>query len=358
MRFEPSGPGAAARAWLEARIRATWSGRPAQGLLLASSAFALAHDLRDFLFEAGIAKSRQPPIPVLSVGGLTAGGSGKTPIAAEVSRWLDEAGWRASLVTAGLADEMRALALLAPHAMVEGGSDRLAAVRRAARSGAEIAVLDSGFQHRALRRVLDLVCVDLRGWNLPGRRRLPAGPFRERSGALARADAVVVVVRGDPDRAVAAGVEDSVRRFAVGGPVAVCRLMPVGFQPGNALAGSAPPGPLSVAAAGVMWPDDLFAAVRALGLTPSVELAFRDHEPFAPDRLARLLDAAREGGVVCSLKDAVKLGPLLADRVPVWYVEERPRWQLGGEVLRRGVLRIAQTVTGRPATGGLSGRRS
>lgn len=337
------------RTRLEARIRESWTGRAGRGLLAAAGAYGFAHDLRDFLYETGIARGRCAPIPVFAVGGLTAGGSGKTPVAAAVAGWLADAGWRAALVTAGQGDEMRALELLALRVRVEGGRDRLAAVRRAARAGAEVAVLDSGLQHRALTRALDIVCVDPRSWSLPGRRRLPAGPFRERSGALARADAVVVVARGEVDAAALVEVGGPVRRFAPAAALAVCRLEPTALRAANALAASALPGPRSVAAAGVMWPEDLFRAVRALGVDPGAEIAFPDHEPFGPDRLERLVATAREGGVVCTLKDAVKLGPLLEGRLPVWYVEERPRWERGGEVLRRGVLDLAERATGRSA---------
>ncbi len=333
------------------RLRGRWRDGPGTGLRSAARLYGLGHDLRDFLYDAGVLPARRASVPVISVGGLTAGGSGKTPVAAEVGRWLREAGWRPALLTAGLDDEMRVLERLAPGLPVHGGPDRRKAARRAVREGADVAVLDSGFQHRALARALELVCVDDRSWGLPGRQRLPAGPFRERTGALARADAVVLVERGTrapPDRTEG---RDSLRRWAPGGRLAICRLVPVGFRPANERGVAAgEPGPRSVVAAGVMWPDGLFESVRGLGLAAAAELAFADHQAFGPDRIAELAEAGAAGGVVCSLKDAVKLGPLLADRLAVWYVEEKPVWARGGEALRRGVLRRAAASAGRSPT--------
>jgi tetraacyldisaccharide 4'-kinase len=351
------GSSAAAPARVAVRLRARWRDRPGAGLRAAAALYGLGHDLRDFLYDAGVLPARRAPVPVISVGGLTAGGSGKTPIAAEVARWLREAAWRPALVTAGLADEMDVLDLLAPGVPVEGGRDRQAATRRAAGGGADVAVLDSGFQHRGLARALDLVCVDRTSWSLPGRHRLPAGPFRERAGALERADAVVLVERGKPGTTAALEVRASVRRRAPGGRLAICRLQPVGFRAANERATSRPPGPRSVVAAGVMWPEGLFEAARALGLAAEAELAFADHEAFGPARLAELVEAGAAGGVVCSLKDAVKLGPLLADRLAVWYVEERPVWVRGGDSLRRAVLRRAAGAAGRPPSMARAERR-
>lgn len=89
-----------------------------------------------------------------------------------------------------------------------------------------------------------------------------------------------------------------------------------------------------------MWPESFFDALDELGVSVSSRLTFRDHEPYAPRQL-ETIRAAAAGGIVCTLKDAVKLGPLLADDVPVWYLEEEAVWESGEMRLRRGVLRTA-----------------
>lgn len=348
MRTRGPAPRGVAPSSAAVRLRGRWHEGAGAGLRAAAAVYGIGHDLRDFLYDAGILPARRAPVPVISVGGLTAGGSGKTPVAAEVANWCLEAGWRPALLTTGLADEMRVLECLAPGIPVRGGRDRLQVARRASEEGADVAVLDSGFQHRSLARTFDLVCVDRTSWSLPGRHRLPAGPFRERIAALARADAVVLVERGDARSGDPDQLRDSVRRRAPGGRLVTCRLDPVGFRPANELAEAAAPGPRSVVAAGVMWPDALFEAVRELGLNAAAELGFADHEAFGPERVAELAEAGAAGGVICSLKDAVKLGPLLAGRLAVWYVEERAVWTRGGEALRHSVLRRAAEWAGRP----------
>ena len=127
-----------------------------------------------------------------------------------------------------------------------------------------------------------------------------------------------------------------------------CVIRPTGLRAANSAAEGIGPSRDTVAVAGVMWPESFFAALNELGIATKSHLAFRDHEPYASRQLERILTAGT-GGVVCTLKDAVKLAPLLADDVPVWYLEEEVVWEAGKERLRRGVLltAFAHPVTGR-----------
>ncbi len=342
--------------WLEDRVRARWSTGPGPLLAAASVPYGLAQDLRGLASDLRIVEERVAPIPVLSVGGLTVGGSGKTPVAAAVARWLAEAGWRPALVTAGISDEAAVLSHLVPDSTVVAARDRLAGVRSAASRGADVAVLDSGFQHRRLHRTLDVVCVDPGSWSLPGRPRLPAGPFRERSTAVRRADAIVVVHRSPGPTAgdgtgegVRDGLEsmlDALRRLAPHVLLAGCRIGPGRLRPANGIAEGRDPREATAAVAGVMWPEAFFEAVRSRGVAGARPLRFRDHESYLGRALDAVRSAASPAGVVCTLKDAVKLGPLLADRVPVWYLEEEPSWWLGERALRAGVARAAELAAG------------
>jgi tetraacyldisaccharide 4'-kinase len=151
-----------------------------------------------------LVRVRQPrrveraPIPVVSVGSLVAGGAGKTPVARWLAERIDGAwivgrGYRrgggADVRTSGeLGDELEMLARAGLN--VVSSPDRLAGVREAASSGARLAILDDGFQHRQLHRDLDVVCIDAR-WP-DGRGPIPAGEGREPWEALERADWVWV----------------------------------------------------------------------------------------------------------------------------------------------------------------------
>ena len=86
---------------LEARVRRTWAGDAGLGFRIASALYGLGHDGRNLLFDAGILESQGMSIPVITIGGLTSGGSGKTPISAAVAGWLVEGGRRPAVITEG-----------------------------------------------------------------------------------------------------------------------------------------------------------------------------------------------------------------------------------------------------------------
>lgn len=330
---------------IETRVRKAWTGEPGLGFRVASTLYGLGHDVRNLLYDSGILESRGMPVPVISVGGLTAGGSGKTPVSAAVAGWLVEGGRRPAVITGGIPDEAAVHRMLNPDLTVVDLRDRRSAVLMAMRSGAGVAVLDSGFQHRRIRSDLQILCVDVRSALLPGRRRLPAGPFRDRWSGLGRADAVALVRRETGDAVSDRDIEtrallEEVRTVAPGTLACSCVLRPTGIRAANAVAEGIEPSDDTIAVAGVMWPGSFFDALDELGVPVANRLAFRDHEPYGPGRLDTVRSAAT-AGIVCTLKDAVKLGPLLADDIPVWYLAEQAVWETGERQLRRGVLRTA-----------------
>lgn len=330
---------------LEARVRMAWAGDSGLGFRVAAALYALGYDGRDLMYDAGILESRGMPIPVISVGGLTTGGSGKTPVTAAVAGWLAEGGRRPAVITGGIPDEAAVHRILNPDLTVIDRRDRRSAVLSAVRSGAGVAVLDSGFQHRRVRTDLQIVCTDVHTALLPGRRRLPAGPFRDRWSALQRAHAVVLVrrdiglnagARTDEAPALLSEIESTLPRILA----CSCRIRPTRLRPANELAQGSGPSSDIVAVAGVMWPENFFVSLEELGIATESRLTFRDHEPYGPRQLDIIRTTACSG-IVCTLKDAVKLGPLLADDTPVWYLEEEAVWDSGERQLRRGVLQTA-----------------
>lgn len=326
---------------IEDRVRSGWEGGASGGMRLAGAGYGLVAGLRNLLYDSGVLAPRHAPIPVVSVGGLTVGGSGKTPITADIAARLCEAGIATAIVTHGFADEMDVHRRLAPGARVYGGRDRVGLCRQAAAEGAGIAVVDSGFQHRRLHRDIDLVTVDERTL---GRRMayLPAGPHREGLGALGRADFVVVVRRYVPgsggERTPEAGagpidrawIEDAARRLGCA-PFIRARIHPgrlVAASPAAAASTREP----ALAVAGIMWPDVFFAQVRSVcrGVEDSVSL--RDHARIGTSEAQELRRRAGERGLVCTLKDAGKLVDALGEDVPIWYLSESVEWvEPGGD---------------------------
>lgn len=351
-----------ARSILERYVRRSW-GDPGRVLRALAVVYGAAADLRNLLWEAGLFRPVRLAVPVISVGGLSTGGSAKTPLTAALARHLADARHRVAVVTPGQRDELDLHAALNPDVPVLGGRWRIPVARAAIGDGAKVVLLDSGFQHRRLHRDLEIVAcnVDQAG----NRERLPAGPYRERFTALSRADGVVLVRRVAP-RGRSDELAEEVRGLAEGAHLAQVALRPGGMQAANAaatrlLAGGGDPDP-AVAVAGVMWPESFFRSLSPEGVRPVHRVALRDHARYEEDTVRELVDAAGERGIVCTRKDAVRLAPRVPEDVPVWWLAEEVGWESGAERLLAGVRHAAGTPDaargsppgeGRDGTGGL-----
>jgi len=344
----------------ERLVRRAWRAGPGDLLRVASAAFGFAVDVRHLLYETGILAAVPAPLPVVSVGGLTVGGSGKTPVAADLAGWLEEAGACPATVTHGQADELAVHRRLNPTVPTYGGGDRARALAAAARDGAGAAVLDDAFQHRRLARDLEVVLVDLDLLLRGEPRRLPAGPYRERWSELARADAVVIV-RREASRSRAAALRAWLGGRLPRATLACCarrsgrllRLRPeeehLGRGPGgngsagDARADHAPPLP-SVALLSVMKPAAVLRELESRGLELDRVHVLPDHAEPGPGTVAELVRGAGDRGIVGTLKDVVKLAGRVDEATPLWYLEERLEWEDGVGTLRKLVLE-----RGRPA---------
>ena len=272
----------------------------------------------------------RPGCVVVSVGGLTVGGAGKTPLAAALARGLHERGFRVALASRGYrgsgrepvqlvsdgarihsdvarsGDESLLLAAHAPGVPVWVGRDRRVVAHHAvATFDAEIVVLDDGFQHHRLARDRDLVCVDGTAGFGNGHV-LPWGPLREPIGALRFAD-WLCVVDPLPDGAW----PEAVLRFAASGrPVLQARRRPRFLtsldhrvrEPLSSLRGRAV-GLL----AGVARPGSLRRTLESLGARVVAERVFADHHAYRARDLRGLGLRAREW--VTTEKDALKILP-------------------------------------------------
>ncbi|HEX3866226.1 MAG TPA: tetraacyldisaccharide 4'-kinase, partial [Gemmatimonadaceae bacterium] len=158
--------------------------------------------VRDMLYDAGWLPSHGTRIPAISVGNLTVGGTGKTPVAAWVARELAARGARPAVVLRGYGDDEPLVhRTLNPDVPVFTGADRAAAISAAAASGANVAVLDDGFQHRAVHRDADLVLINADRWT-GDVRLLPAGPWREPIESVRRATLIIVTRKAADDTLV------------------------------------------------------------------------------------------------------------------------------------------------------------
>lgn len=166
-------------------------------LLPLSLCYALLTAVRNICYDLRILKPRTLPVPVISVGNITVGGTGKTPAAILIAEHFLERGDRVALLArnygadSGLNDECAMIRKRFPDIIVIGEPDRTAGGHKAVEQGADIIILDDGFQHRQLNRDCDILTVDERtasGLHLP----LPAGPFREIWAYRKRADIFIL----------------------------------------------------------------------------------------------------------------------------------------------------------------------
>jgi tetraacyldisaccharide 4'-kinase len=259
---------------------------------------------RNAAFDRGLLRVERPPVPVLSVGNLAVGGTGKTPFAAWLARTLADHGLDPALVARGYGeDELRLHRRWNPDVPVHAHRDRPAATRRAAEGGARCVVLDDGFQHRRLARDLDVVLLAAEQ-PFPDRL-LPRGRWREPASALTRADAVVVTRKS----ATEAEAETRAAHAADAAPAAL--LVRVDLEPGpwTDLDGEAvdEPGGDVLAVTGVAGPDSFAGVVAKVTGEPPELMAFPDHHDYDAGDAERITRAAGPRPVVTTEKDAVKL---------------------------------------------------
>lgn len=319
-------------------VRRSWKGTPSPLLRAISAVYGMVVDVRNAAWTVGFAKPVRAPVPIISVGGLMIGGSGKTPITVALARHLADSGSRVAVLTAGLADETALHGTRNPDIPVLSGRDKGQLANLAAQQGATVALVDSGFQHRRLERDLEIVAIsaDYSGNQF----RLPAGPFRDRWAELRRADAVIVVRRHAPVEAVA-HLATALSHSFPGIHIAHAWIVPASLSPVSEAAHDVDMPSPDLAVTGVMWPGAVFVAVTQLGLAPEHCLALPDHAILDQQTVARIVDLAGSGGVVCTGKDVVKLVAALPVSVPVWQIVDHLEWGQGGDELLRAVTHVA-----------------
>ena len=342
-------PSPATPGWrsLELRLRRQWRhARPALPLRGLARVYGSVHEGRRRLYDLGLLRTHSAGIPVISVGGATVGGSGKTPLSACIARTLREAGHRPAILARGYADELELLAHEAPGASIRGHPDRLRSGRRAAAEGATVAIVDDGFQHRRLSRDLDLLVLDRDALRRTNRARLPAGPFRERwEGAVVRADAIIVTGR-EPWTVEVSRFDGELRArvasLAPGVPMATATFGhgPLEAASAGARAWSGSPAP-RLALTGIMKPNLFFAQAGAACASVRERLGLSDHGiPSRRERTAAIR-AAERGGVVTTRKDLSRLRPLFDPGLPIWVLPETLAWKVGWDDVRRLILDTA-----------------
>jgi tetraacyldisaccharide 4'-kinase len=312
---------------------APWAAVSRAALTPVSIAFRGASALRNALYERGVLRAEESPIPVVSVGNLAVGGTGKTPVSAWMASALSTRGGKPAIVMRGYGDdEPRVHRLINPDVPVVVNADRVAAVHAAAAQRCDVAVLDDGFQHRRLARQEDVVLVSADRWHEPIRL-LPAGPWREPPSALSRAS-LVIVTRKAVEAPQAAALMQRLSALTRSGKGAVASLTLDALR--DAVSGSVHPleglaGRRVLAVAGIGDPDAFFRQLRGVGAIVESR-RFPDHHDYeSPDIASLVREAGAFDHILCTLKDAVKLGSRWPrEGPPLWYVSLRCEIEVGG----------------------------
>jgi tetraacyldisaccharide 4'-kinase len=337
--------------------------RPA-GVALGAAALAYRGllETRMWLYGRGVLRPRDLPCPVVSIGNVTVGGTGKTPAVELAVRTLAEQGLRPAVVSRGYGRKSRGVHVVAdvasirlepeeagdepfllarrlPGVPVVVGVDRWAAAEVAIETcGATAIVLDDGFQQRTLATSLEIVMARARRpWG--NGRLLPAGPLREPLRALARADLVVAVGTAS---ATADDVVAAATRHAPHAPVVTAILEPVACWEARRME----PVPLErlagarvVPFAGIAAPAAFAATLRDLDVAGEV-VVFPDHHWYSRDDLRALeARAASADALVTTEKDWVRLRGRLGAGPPLYVVSVALRLLTGADDWRRAFER-------------------
>lgn len=280
-----------------------------------ASIFGIAVRTRNLLYERELLPTRKLQGPVVSVGNLSVGGSGKTPFVLLLGELLKSRGLKFDILSRGYGRRTRGAAVVDPAGSSrEFGDEPLLMARRLSvpvivgedryeagvmaenKFGAQLHLLDDGFQHRVLARDFDIVLVtpdDARD------RLLPVGRLREPLASLQRADAVVLASGASPEA------------FPLNGKL-VWRVRR-GIRPKDV--------PLRpVVFCGIARPQNFLTQLRTAGIEPAAQALYRDHHAYTENDIRDLLrvrEQAEADGFVTTEKDAVNLDRYLSALQPI-----------------------------------------
>ena len=310
-----------------------------------SRAFRFLVGARDRLYQSGVLQTHRLHHPVISVGNLTVGGTGKTPLVIYLAECLRDEGYRPVVLSRGYKRKMAGVTIVSTgsgplvpweHAgdepyliatranvSVVVGADRYAAGTLAEEKGlGDLFILDDGFQHRRLFREVDLVTIDPQEW-LAGEHLFPYGRWREPKEALGRADAAIVQESGQTILP-----ELPVPTFAI-------QTIVDGIYKGSERKSVSNLKNHAVTAfAGIAKPDRFFNSLENLGITPTRKVRFRDHHNYTQ----RDIDALPGEVQITTEKDAVRLDRLAPDVLQLRISVNIPEFERLMELIRSRLL--------------------
>jgi tetraacyldisaccharide 4'-kinase len=298
-------------------------------LLVFSFFYRIATALRNMLYDKSILKSAKVPAAVISIGNITTGGTGKTPLVAWLCNYFTDRNIKTAVLTRGykikdsvFADEPAMLAKAAEETKIIVNPDRTAGAEKAINEyNAGLLVIDDGFQHRKLARDVDIVAIDATepfGYE----KLLPAGLLREPVSSLRRADAVVITRSNQNSQGKISEIKNRISKInpdivfaaAVHEPICV-KLIKDKEMPLNELAGRK-----IYAFCGIGNPDAFFQTLTQLALNIVGTRVYNDHHRYTDGNIAAIYEDARYKHaelVLTTHKDWIKTALLSVDKFQI-----------------------------------------
>jgi tetraacyldisaccharide 4'-kinase len=304
-----------------------------------SPLYSFAMRVREQFYANGVLASAALDVPVISIGNLTLGGAGKTPLVQHIARLLQRGGFQPAIISRGyggatkerinivsdggrplldasyVGDEPRMLAETLPGVPVLTGIVRKLPAEKAVEMGADVLLLDDGFQHLAVRRDLDMVLFNAD--MLAGNSRVfPGGDLREPVRALYRAHAFVLTGTDESNIARAAQFKKLLEEKFPGRPVFFSGSRLVGLvrqvKDGRRMPAQVDElqGRRCFAFCGIARPESFEKTLKQLAVAPAAFKALPDHHAYKEQAARQLMQAAEKAGadcLLCTEKDLVKL---------------------------------------------------
>jgi tetraacyldisaccharide 4'-kinase len=265
-----------------------------------SFVYLCAVQTRNKFYDSGTFKTHKVSAPVISVGNITAGGTGKTPLVVWLAKYISSKGKRCAILTRGYkagrdpVDEPALLARSAEGTPVIINPDRIGAAKEAIKNGAEVLILDDAFQHRRLARKLDIVTIDAT-CPFGGGRILPAGLLREPIQSLERAGAVIITRADQVDETSVEEIKKTILSVNPSLAIATAAHKPVSIKnsSGDNLPLSSVKNKKVLTFCGIGNPDAFKNTVNSLGASVTKSMVFDDHYHYTQDDIARISDEAK-----------------------------------------------------------------
>lgn len=290
-----------------------------------SLVYSIVVYLRNIGYSSGVFRSHDVGIPVISIGNITTGGTGKTPLVSWVCNYLHNKGIRSSILTRGyktqsgkITDEPALLAKSCPGTNVVVNPNRIAGAKMALRTHKPDAlVLDDGFQHRKLRRNLDIITIDATcpfGYGCV----LPAGLLREPMTGLSRASAIIITRTDQVDSAATQKLHEQIKHYAPNIPIfkTAHKLSYAVSFPNQEISLESLKREKIFAFCGIGNPEAFFDSLNQQKMTLCGKKTFDDHHEYTTTDMELIYDNAKALGataILCTQKDWVKSAILRAE---------------------------------------------